>query len=138
MVKDIIKDVDILTKKSEKFIFRMDEALIQDLMDTANTHKDNCAGLAAVQIGVHKRVFLVRVGDDFIPFINPVIVKRSGGTYVANESCLSLDGSREVKRYNTITVVYAERNGKIKKHAFNGFIAQVIQHECDHLNGVLI
>lgn len=138
MVKDIIRDIKVLTTKSEKFIFKQDESLIDDLIDTAIAKGSNCAGLAAIQIGVPKRLIVVWNGTKFIPFINPIIVKRSTGTYVSNESCLSLDGTREVKRHNSITVVYAERSGKVKKHTFSGFIAQVIQHECDHLNGVLI
>ena len=138
MIKEIIKDEKILTKKSERFEFGKDEHIIQDMIDTANAHKANCVGLAAVQIGVHKRVILVWNNGKFLPFINPVIVQKSKETYTAKESCLSLDGAREVKRHKGIKVIYQMKNGKSKCMAFSGYAAQIIQHECDHLDGVLI
>ncbi len=75
MVKQIVKDERVLTQKSEKFIFGEDDYLIDDMIDTANAHIGHCVGLAAIQIGVPKRVILVRCGDKFIPYINPVIIK---------------------------------------------------------------
>lgn len=138
MVKEIVKDIDILTKESEPFVFGEDDDLIQDMIGTANEHSDRCVGLAAVQIGVHKRAVLVKIGDEFVPMINPIIIKRSPQTYVTHEGCLSLDGTRTVKRHKSVFVVYRglDRIRVYKK--FTGFEAEIIQHEIDHLNGVLI
>lgn len=138
MVRPIITNVDILSQKSEPFEFGKDEHIIDDMIDTAIEHKDKCVGLAAVQIGVHKRVILVWDGIKFKPFINPFIVKHSNKSYVSKEGCLSVEGLRYTKRYNWVTVIYKERNGKTKKETFSGYGAQIIQHEIDHLNGILI
>ena len=138
MVKDIVKDIEFLKQKSKPFIMGQDDSIITNMIDTANAHKENCVGLAAVQIGELKRVILVRNGDKFIPFINPVIVKKSGKTYVANEGCLSLDGIRAVKRWFSVMVKWTDTNGKINVKSFNGYLAEVLQHEIDHLNGIII
>lgn len=138
MIKDIVKDIEILSQKSERFEFGKDDYLIQDMLDTAEHHKDHCVGLACIQIGVPKRIILVRQNDKFIPFINPMIVQRSKETYTAKERCLSLDGEREVKRHNGVKVIYTTKDKKTKSMAFSGFVAEIIQHEVDHLNGILI
>lgn len=138
MVRDIIKDPGILSQKSSPFIPAEDNHLIADMMDTANAHKDRCAGLACIQIGIPKRVILVRQEDKFIPFINPVIVKRSAKTYYAQESCLSLDGERTVRRHSSVMVAWMDMKGKRKTNEFTGFTAEILQHEIDHCNGVLI
>ena len=138
MVKEIIKDTDILSVKSTAFIPGQDDYIIQDLIDTANAHIDRCAGLAAVQIGIHKCVIVVRNGDKFIPFINPRIINRSRSSYITTEGCLSLDGERHVKRHNEIAVIFTTRSGKTKRCTYSGYTAQVIQHEIDHTNGILI
>ena len=138
MVKEIIRDTDILSVKSEQFVHGQDDYIIQDLIDTATAHIDRCVGLAAVQIGIHKRVIVVKNGDKFVPFINPRIVKRSNSSYITTEGCLSLDGQRNVKRHNEITVIFTTRSGKTKRCTYGGFTAQVIQHEIDHTNGILI
>ena len=105
MIREIVKDTEILTQKSERFIIGQDEHLIKDMLDTANAHKDNCAGLACIQIGVPKKVILVRQGDKFVPFINPIIVNKSTKTYTAEERCLSLEGVRKVKRHSAIKLI---------------------------------
>ena len=138
MFKEIVKDEDILTQKSEKFIFGQDEYIIDDMIDTAEAHKDNCVGLAAVQIGQLKRVILARSGDKFVPFINPSIIQKGGGTYTAVEGCLSVEGEHEVKRHKWIRVRYQTRSGKTIIDFIDKHLAQIIQHEIDHLNGVLI
>ena len=138
MVRDIIKDPGILSQKSSPFIPAEDNHLIADMMDTANAHKDRCAGLACIQIGIPKRVILVRQEDKFIPFINPVIVKRSAKTYYTQEGCLSLDGERTVRRHSSVMVAWTDMNGKRKTKEFTGFTAEILQHEIDHCNGVLI
>lgn len=138
MIKEIVKDTEILTQKSERFIIGQDEHLIQDMIDTANEHKDRCVGLACIQIGVPKRVIIVRQGDKFIPYRNPMIVSKSTKTYTAEEGCLSVEGVHTVKRHYQIKLIYTDKNGKTRGQNFNGFMAQIIQHECDHLNGILI
>lgn len=134
MVKEIVKDLNILTKKSEDFVFGEDDSLITDMIDTANAHIDCCVGLAAVQIGVHKRVILIKNRNKFIP----VIIRRSQAVYKTNEGCLSLDSTRPVVRHKEIMVKYITDKGKPQYQTFNGYIAQIFQHECDHLDGVLI
>lgn len=138
MIKEIVKDENILKQKSERFVLGEDDYLIQDMLDTANAHKDNCAGLACIQIGTPKRVILVKQNDDFVPFVNPMVIKKSPQTYVAREGCLSLDGYRVVKRHNSVKVVWTTQNGKTKVQEFKGVVAEILQHEIDHCNGVLI
>ncbi len=140
MVKYINKDIESLSQKSVAFDLNSDAdgELLRDMLDTAEANKENCVGLAAIQIGVAKRAILVRMGDNFVPFLNPTIIHKSPKTYVADEGCLSLDGTRSVKRHSSVKVVWTEPNGKKRVREFNGFIAQIIQHEVDHCNGVLI
>lgn len=137
-VREIVKDPDFLSQKSEVFIFRDDKHIIQDMLDTAEAHRENCAGLAAIQIGEPKKIILVRMNDKFVPFINPHIIKKSPGTYCTMEGCLSIDGQRSVKRHHTIMVAYTTAKGKFVHKQFSGNVAQIIQHEVDHLNGILI
>lgn len=137
-VREIVKDVNILTQKSAPFILGEDDSVIQDLQDTATDHEDRCVGLAAIQIGIPKRVIVVKEGSNFVTYINPVIVKRSRESYMATEGCLSLDSPRTVKRYRSIMVSYTTANGKKKSKTFDGFVAEILQHEIDHCNGVLI
>lgn len=138
MVKEIVKDVDILSQKSEPFVFGEDDDIITDMVDTAESLKDKCVGLAAVQIGTHKKVIVVSNGSAFIPMINPRIIKHSNVYYTSQEACLSLDGIREVKRYRDVTVMYQDVKGKFRRESYTGFTAKIIQHECDHLDGKLI
>ena len=135
MVREIPKDLESLSQNSVDFIPGLDDHLITDMLDTANAHKDNCAGLACIQIGINKRIILVRDGDDFKVFCNPAIVKRSAKTYMATEGCLSLDGSREVKRHNSVMVSWVTPKGKRNVKEFTGWIAEIIQHEVDHTGG---
>lgn len=139
MVKDIVKDLAILTQKSEPFEFGVDDNLIQDLLDTAHKHSPCCAGLAAPQIGVHKRAVVVLTNAGFMPMINPVIFwKDIKSKYSATEGCLSVDGEHETKRFRKIKVEYTNPNGCKKSQMFTGYTAQIIQHEIDHLNGILV
>lgn len=140
MIKDIVKDTEALQQKSEPFEFGKDDYLIEDLLDTAHAHifEGGCVGLAAVQIGVPKKAIVVMIGNRFVPLINPVIITRSPQTFIATEGCLSLEGTREVKRHRHVKVAYTTPHGVKKMQSFSGFPAQIIQHECDHLNGILI
>lgn len=139
MIKEIVKDVEFLKQKSEDFSFETDKDLIQDLLDTANKHKPNCVGLAAPQIGVHKRAIVILMNTGFKPMLNPVIFwKDLKSRYSTTEGCLSLDGERETKRFRRIKVKYTNENGATIIKQFDGYQAQIIQHEIDHLNGILI
>jgi peptide deformylase len=138
MIKEIIKDEEFLTQKSEAVTFEEAQEIITDLLDTAYHHIDGCAGLAAPQIGVHKRVVVIRNGNTFFPMVNPVVVKKSGKKFVNTEGCLSLEGCRNVDRWSSVLVGYIDGSGKRQTKTFNGTLAIIIQHETDHLNGILI
>ena len=142
MVREIIKGPAILSQISTPIDFATERDalanLIQDLMDTANANKKNCAGLAAIQIGIPKKVILVNEKGKFVPYINPTIVGRSRSTYCVEEGCLSLDGKRTVKRHHDIKVVWRNKNGKPCVKVFSGYVAEILQHEIDHCNGILI
>lgn len=138
MIKTIIKDEEFLTQKSEVVTFEEAQEIITDLLDTAKAHIEMCAGLAAPQIGVHKKVVVVRTGNTFFPMVNPVVIKKTGKKFVNHEGCLSLDGVRAVERYPSVLVGYIDKSGKRVTKTFNGTTAIIVQHETDHLNGVLI
>ena len=138
-VKEIVKDTEFLQKKSTKANYKSAEAMevIRDLIDTANEHKERCVGLSAIQIGVPLRVCVVFNGNEFIPFVNPIITKLFGDKYEAEEGCMSLDGTRKVMRYDRIEVMRQTKSGFVKER-FRGYMAQILQHEIDHFNGKLI
>jgi peptide deformylase len=138
MIKEIVKDTEFLTQKSEQVSVEEAQEIITDLLDTASHHIDECAGLAAPQIGVHKRVVVIRNGNTFFPMINPVVVKKTGKKFVNHEGCLSLEGTRAVERYSSVLVGYIDKSGKRITKTFNGIPAIIVQHETDHLNGILI
>ena len=136
MIREIVKDVLFLEQKSE-LATKDDIEVINDLVDTLRANLDGCVGLAANMIGVKKRILVFRVGSIIIPMVNPVILKKEGA-YEAEESCLSLIGSRSTTRYETIEVEYLDRNFKKHKQIFTGFTAQIMQHEIDHFEGIII
>ena len=140
MVKPIVKDIDFLQKKSEKADLNAEQTkiVIRDLIDTANELVEfSCVGLSAIQIGVPLRVCVVYNGQEFVPFVNPIIVGKHGNKYQAEEGCMSLDGTRIVERYEKVTVMRSGSKGYIKE-TYKGFMAQIIQHELDHFDGKLI
>jgi peptide deformylase len=138
MVKEIVKDTNVLTQKSEKVELNEAIEIVIDLLDTANHHADHCVGLAAPQIGALKKVIVVKADSAFYPMINPVILKKIGNQFNSVEGCLSLEGERTVKRSKSVMVTYQDISGKKLTKTFTGFIATIIQHEVDHLNGNLI
>ena len=138
MVKEIVKDVNVLTQKSEKVELNEAIEIVIDLLDTANHHADHCVGLAAPQIGALKKVIVVKADSAFYPMINPVILKKIGNQFNSVEGWLSLEGERTVKRSKSVMVTYQDKSGKKLTKTFTGFIATIIQHEVDHLNGKLI
>jgi len=125
-----------LSQPSEKAT-PADQQVITDLTDTLNAHLDGCVGMAANMIGVHKRIIVVRMGPISMPMVNPEIVAKSG-EYEAEEGCLSLMGVRKCRRFKTIEVSYQDAAFLPRRQKYTGWIAQIIQHEIDHCNGVII
>lgn len=136
MIRTICKDTFILGRKSTPAT-RADMPVAADLLDTLKANADRCVGMAANMIGVNKRIIVLGVGTVNIPMINPVIVKHAG-SYETEEGCLSLNGVRKTTRYRTIEVEFLDLNFEKQKQTFTGFPAQIIQHEIDHCNGILI
>lgn len=136
MVKPIMKDVLFLKQKSEPAT-KDDMSVVTDLLDTLKAHEDGCVGMAANMIGINKRIIAVNMGFMNIAMINPIIVKKTN-PYQTQEGCLSLVGVRDTTRYQDIEVEYFDINWNRQKQKFTGWIAQIIQHECDHLEGIII
>ena len=136
MIKEIVKDVIFLSQKSVDAT-KDDISVVDDLVDTLNANLEECVGMAANMIGVKKRILVFSEGDSIIPMINPVILKKDK-SYEAEECCLSLIGARKTTRYETIEVEYYDRDFNKHKEVFSGFTAQIIQHEIDHFEGIII
>lgn len=136
MVRDIIRDEAFLSLPSQDCTFP-DKKLFDDLKDTLRFHKDRCLGLAANMIGERKRALALYIEDSIKVMFNPTILSALDD-YETEEGCLSLDGVRKTKRYETIQVLYFDWRGREKISLFNGISAEVIQHEMDHMNGILI
>ena len=136
MIRPIMKDVNFLSKKSV-VATKADLAAANDLVDTLRANLDGCVGMAANMIGVQKRIVAFAVGEMIVVMMNPVIVKKKK-RYVTTEGCLSLTGVREAVRYEEIEVEYMDRNFVKHRGTFTGFVAQIIQHEIDHCNGIII
>ena len=136
MVQPICKDVIFLARKSEPAT--PEDILIgQDLLDTLNDHRDGCVGMAANMIGKAKRIIVFLDGDTPTVMYNPEIVKASE-PYEAEEGCLSLNGTRKTTRYQKIKVRYQNAAFQTRLKSYTGWTAQIIQHEIDHCNGILI
>ncbi|MHB8128476.1 MAG: peptide deformylase [Mobilitalea sp.] len=136
MVRSVVKDALFLGQKSE--LARQDDAaVVDDLLDTLRANSEHCVGMAANMIGIKKRIIVYSVGMIGLPMINPVIIKKSK-PYETEEGCLSLVGVRKTTRYKIIEVEYLDRNFKKQKQAFSGWTAQIIQHEIDHCDGIVI
>ena len=136
MIKTIVRDTLFLNQRSEEAT-KADMSIVQDLEDTLRANRERCVGMAANMIGYRKRIIIVATGFVDIIMINPVITEKSEG-YETEEGCLSLPGVRKTIRYNKITVKYLDKAFKEHTQTFSGYIAQIIQHECDHLEGILI
>ncbi len=137
MVRSIMKDKDFLSRPSEPAV-ESDMWVGLDLLDTLKENKAECVGMAANMIGVSKRIIAVECEDESLLLMyNPEIIKKSG-LYEAEEGCLSLEGVRKTKRYKSIKVQYLNDKFQQRIKTFTGFTAQVIQHEIDHCNGILI
>ena len=137
MIKPIMHDPIFLGMKSERAT-KEDLQVAQDLLDTLTAHKDECVGMAANMIGVRKRIIVFDNEGTYMTMFNPVILKKDK-PYDAEEGCLSLlGGPRKCKRYQTIKVQYQTAEMQTRVKSFQGWTAQIIQHEIDHCNGVLI
>ena len=136
MIQPIMKDPIFLAQKSVPAT-KEDLPVAQDLLDTLTAHKDGCVGMAANMIGVSKRIIAFDNEGKYMVMFNPEIVKRTE-PYEAEEGCLSLPGTRKAKRYRSIKVQYQNEQFQTRFKTFTGWTAQIIQHEIDHCNGVLI
>ena len=136
MIKPIIHDTFFLSQKSDPAA-AADLPIAKDLRDTLAAHRSECVGMAANMIGYSKRIIIVSFGMFDMVMLNPVIVKKSG-VFETEEGCLSLTGVRKTTRYQKITVRYQDEQMKSHTQEYNGWTAQIIQHECDHLEGKII
>ena len=137
MVKELMHDPIFLARKSEAAT-KDDLSVAQDLLDTLTTHKDGCVGMAANMIGVTKRIIVFDNEGEYMTMLNPEIIKAEG-YYETEEGCLSLlGGPRKTGRYQKIKVRYQNLELQTRLKTFTGWPAQIIQHEIDHCNGILI
>lgn len=137
MIKELVHDPILLAMKSETAA-KDDLQTAQDLADTLLSHKDSCVGMAANMIGVRKRIIVFDNGGEYMTMLNPEILKRSE-PYETEEGCLSLlGGPRKCKRYKSIKVKWQTADFQTRIKNFTGFTAQIIQHEIDHCDGILI
>ena len=137
MVRPICRDVLLLSRKSEA-AGKEDIQTAIDLTDTLRANSSRCVGMAANMIGVLKNIIAVATDNGIVVMLNPVIVGHSKESYEASEGCLSLSGERTAKRYKSVAVEYRDLNMKKQRGMYTDFTAQIIQHEIDHLSGILI
>ena len=136
MVREICRDTDLLAQRAEPAAAD-DLETVQDLLDTLAAHRDGCVGMAANMIGVNKRIIAFDNAGTYMVMFNPVIVRQSG-PYEAEEGCLSLAGVRKTKRFQTIKVQWQNEKFQTRLKTFTGWTAEIIQHEIDHCEGILI
>ncbi|WP_411677084.1 peptide deformylase [Caproicibacter sp.] len=136
MIREICRDEGFLAKKAEPAMMD-DLGAAEDLLETLIAHKDGCVGMAANMIGVNKRIIAFDNGGKFMVLFNPEILKKSE-PYEAEEGCLSLAGTRKAKRWRSVKVQYQNEKLQTRLKTFTGFAAQIIQHEMDHCEGILI
>ena len=136
MIREICRDETFLAQKAAPATAD-DLATAQDLLDTLTAHKDGCVGMAANMIGVRKNIIVVAMGPFQFAMINPVITKKLR-PYQTEEGCLSLEGVRPCTRYEEIEVDYLDSNFRKQHGKYTDWTAQIIQHEVDHCNGIVI
>ena len=136
MVRTVVRDTFFLSQTSEP-AGRDDDEVVRDLLDTLQANRERCVGMAANMIGIKKRIIVVSAGEADLAMLNPVIIKKSM-RYDTEEGCLALEGSRKTRRYETIEVEYRDRDFKRCRQRFKGWTAQIIQHEIDHCDGIVI
>lgn len=136
MIRPIMRDETFLAQRAEPAT-PADLEIADDLLETLQANKAACVGMAANMIGVNKRIIAFEDEGKYTVMFNPEIVKRSG-PYEAEEGCLSLFGRRKTKRYSSIKVQYQNREFQIRFKSYSGWTAQIIQHEVDHCEGIVI
>ena len=136
MIREIMKDETFLAQKAERATVE-DLRVAVDLLETLCAHKDGCVGMAAKMIGVNKRIIAFDNEGSYVVMFNPEIVKKSE-PYAAEEGCLSLAGTRKTKRWQSIKVQYQTAEFQTRYKTFTGWTAEIIQHEIDHCEGILI
>ena len=136
MIRDICKDEAFLAQKAQ--LATPDDLFVgQDLLDTLAHHKEECVGMAANMIGVNKRIIVFDNEGTYMVMFNPEIIRKSG-PYQAEEGCLSLTGTRPARRWKSIKVRWQNEKFQERLKTFTGWTAQIIQHEIDHCEGVII
>ena len=136
MIRDICKDEAFLAQKAEPAT-QEDRSIAADLLETLEHHKAGCVGMAANMIGVNKRIIAFDNEGSYMVMFNPEIIK-SSGPYQAEEGCLSLTGTRPTKRWKSIKVRWQNEKFQERLKTFTGWTAQIIQHEIDHCEGIII
>ena len=136
MVRELMHDPVFLARKAETAT-KEDIEIAKDLLETLVHHQDGCVGMAANMIGVKKNIIVVAVGPFMLAMINAKITKKKGA-FTTEEGCLSLEGVRPCTRYKEIEVDYLDRNFKLQHGKYTGWTAQIIQHELDHVAGIVI
>ena len=136
MIREIMRDEAFLAQKAE-LATPADLPVAQDLLDTLEANKERCVGMAANMIGVNKRIIVFDNKGTYMVMFNPEIIKQSG-PYQTEEGCLSLDGTRPTKRWQSIKVRYQNEKFQERFKTFTGWTAQIIQHEVDHCEGIII
>lgn len=136
MIQPVMKDMLFLSQKSES-ASRKDLPVGRDLQDTLKANREACVGMAANMIGIKKRVIIVNMGEIDVVMFNPVLLKKDT-PYETEEGCLSLEGVRPTTRYQNIEVEYQDMQWKKRRVRLSGWTAQIVQHELDHLEGIII
>jgi len=136
MVREIMRDKFFLSRPSAPAT-PADIGAADDLLETLIAHRDSCVGMAANMIGVARRIIVLDNDGECMVMFNPEIVRKSG-RYETEEGCLSLDGTRRTQRWQSVKVRYQNREFQTRIKTFSGFPAQIIQHELDHCDGILI
>ena len=136
MIKPIVKDIFFLGQKSEPAT-KSDLPIATDLRDTLKANADRCVGMAANMIGVRKNIIIVNIGFADLIMINPVLLSKDT-PYETEEGCLSLEGVRKTTRFKNIEVEYLDEDWNPHRQQFSGWVAQIVQHEMDHLEGIII
>ena len=136
MVRELNHDPVFLGRKAAAATGE-DLQTAQDLLDTLQFHRETCVGMAANMIGVNKRIIAFENDGEYMLMFNPVIVKKSG-PYDTEEGCLSLTGTRKAKRFQTVKVQWQNEKFQTRLKTFTGWTAEIIQHEIDHCDGVII
>ena len=136
MIREICRDEAFLSRQAEPATAD-DLGVAQDLLETLKAHRESCVGMAANMIGVNRRIIAFDNEGSYMTMFNPEIIKRSG-PYEAEEGCLSLNGTRKTKRFRAIKVQYQNEKFQIRLKTFTGWTAEIIQHEIDHCEGIVI